>query len=462
MPRKWTSRKLSTLDESAIAAGTFARAYPLDRAGPEPAAGNRQVLRLLTVYTLFWLPVHCGICVLSAHSLGLAVGGVILAAVALLLIALAKRLAIDDLFQWLPLLFVLGLVVLGVAFLVSRPPQPSGLAGIELFGTVVVLVTIVSILGSLHRPLSTAYQAVVAKTTSRDLGVGAIAILVSLAMTAFAQAVPRPVFAVMMSTVCGGFAGLVVIEYAAWARANPHVDLARTMAFDAPTERRGPRSTFEGACYVGLGRGLVVFGLFYTVFPSPQMSGVLRYFPSAARDGEAAVLGCWAAVGLLVLMAGYSLVNGSLSAPFGSLTAAGARAGFRLSWDALRVFLTYPEAGHPLTHRLRLRWLRPVAVRHALTGLVLATVATTILTPSEKPTLPEAVSTPAMSAATVPPATHAPRDTHAITTDLIVFVVMAIHLAVTPLLVVYGSVWLVGLSVLPTYARAFEGHGKPK
>lgn len=113
--------------------------------------------------------------------------------------------------------------------------------------------------------------------------------------------------------------------------------------------------------------------------------------------------------------------------------------------------------GHPLAHRLRLRWLRPVSVRLALAGLVLATVATTILTPSEKTSAPGPEPAPAMSAAAaVPSATQAVPESPAIATHIIVFAFMAIRLAVTPLLIVHGSVWIVGPSVLPTCADDFE------
>jgi hypothetical protein len=455
--RKLTARRHSSLDVGAIATGPYTPAFPLFRADPDPAVANKKVLRLLTAYTLLWLPVHAGICVLSAHALGLAVGAVFLAAGVLLLLALAKRLAFDDLLLWLPLLLVLALIVLGVAFLVSRPRHPAGVAGVEFFGTVVVLVTIVSILGSLHRPLTAAYQAVAAKTSSRDLCVGALAILASLALAAFVQAVPRPVLAVIASTVCGGFAGLVVLEYAAWARANPHIGLLYVMSVGAPIESRGPRRTIEGACYLGLGRGLIVIGIFYTVFPSPQLDRLLLSFTPEAPNEMPAVLGCWVGIGLLAMMAGFSLINGSLNAPLGSLTLTDFRAGFQLSWNALRLFLTYPEVGHPLAHRMRLRWLRPVSVRLALTGLVLATAATPILAPGEKASASGAELTPTISAAeTLPPAPPTAVDTRTVATDIAVFVLTALNLVITPLLIVYGTVWLVGLTVLPTYFNRFE------
>lgn len=55
----------------------------------------------------------------------------------------------------------------------------------------------------------------------------------------------------------------------------------------------------------------------------------------------------------------------------------------RIAGDALAVFLTYPEATHPLAHRLRSRWLRPPAVRVGLAAVVLAAVATSAVKPPE-------------------------------------------------------------------------------
>ncbi|MBY0398053.1 MAG: hypothetical protein K2X91_16520, partial [Thermoleophilia bacterium] len=216
MSRKWTARKLSTLDEAAIAAGAFAPAYPLHRAGPEPAAARRQVLRLFTAFTLLWLPVHCGICWLSTNSLGLATGAVHVIAAALIAVALAKWLALEDMLQTLPLLLVLGLIGLGLVYFTSSPPPRWGQGGADFFLGLFILVAVVSVLGGLYRPMAAAYQTVTLKTHFRDLCVGGAAMLLSLGIVAVAHALPKFGMEVLACALAGGYAGIVVVEYAAW------------------------------------------------------------------------------------------------------------------------------------------------------------------------------------------------------------------------------------------------------
>ena len=125
--RTLTARKHTTLDEAAIAAPKFARADPMFRAGPEPGAAGRQALRLLVAHTFLWLPAHGGICWLASHSPDLAAAAVIVMAAAALAVAFAKWLALEDLLQKLPLLLVLVLVFVGLAYFPS-PPNPSWLS----------------------------------------------------------------------------------------------------------------------------------------------------------------------------------------------------------------------------------------------------------------------------------------------------------------------------------------------
>src|SRR5437899_2590176 len=113
MYRDWTGRKATTLDESAIDAEKFNRAYPVFRADPEPADARRQTLRLLVTYCFLWLPMHCAICWFWAQSAGLAATAVIVIAGAAFLLAGAKWLGLEDLLQKLPLLVVLALALIG-------------------------------------------------------------------------------------------------------------------------------------------------------------------------------------------------------------------------------------------------------------------------------------------------------------------------------------------------------------
>lgn len=214
MSRIWTARKATTFEAAAV--GDAAEpAFPLDRAGPEPAAATRQALRLLVAYAFLLLPLHCGICWLSTHSLGLAAGVVLVAAAAALAVALAKWLALDDLLQKLPLLVVLALIGLGLVYLPSLASPSGALRSPEFFGVLFIVIVAASILGSLYRPLAATYQAVTLKTPFRDLCVAAGAVLGSLALVTAAHALPRFALGVLACTVCGAYAGLVVTEYAA-------------------------------------------------------------------------------------------------------------------------------------------------------------------------------------------------------------------------------------------------------
>lgn len=192
MSRKWTARKHTTLDEAAIDAPKFARAYPVYRADPEPGTARRQALRLLVAYTFLWLPVHGGICWLASHSPGLAAAAVIVIAAAALAVAFAKWLALEDLLQKLPLLLVFVLVFVGLAFLPSLP-NLGWPGGIEFFGVFLIFITVITALGGLYRPMAAAYQTVTLKTPSRDLCVGAAAGLARPSDTR-ARPPPRSVF----------------------------------------------------------------------------------------------------------------------------------------------------------------------------------------------------------------------------------------------------------------------------
>src|SRR5262245_60492528 len=121
MYRKWTARRQSTLEISAVDAEVFQKAYVVDRAHLEPIAALRLVLQFLTAFTFLWLPVHCGICWVSTYSLGLASTAVVVTAVALLSVALARWLGLDEVLQKLPLLLILALVGVAFVFFSSQP-----------------------------------------------------------------------------------------------------------------------------------------------------------------------------------------------------------------------------------------------------------------------------------------------------------------------------------------------------
>jgi hypothetical protein len=504
MSRKWTARKLSTLDEAAITAGTFAPAYTLHRADPDPADARRQVLRLLTAFTLLWLPVHCGICWLSTHSLGLATGAVLVIAGALFAVALAKWLALEDLLQKLPLLLVLVLIGLGLVFFTSSPPPRWGLGGADFFMGLFILMAVISILGGLYRPMAAAYQTVTLKTHFRDLCVGGAAMILSLGVVAVAHSLPKFGMEILACALAGGYAGLVLVEFAAWARANPDVGLERTMAFGKPPAKPGepddtpkdaitPRSAVLWAAVFGLSYGVLTVVFANARSPSPEFRRLALSLAEQDFDKVRDMLGSVLALGLMGMLGGFFITSTSLSGfrPTNPLPA------LPLAGRALVVFLTYPETSHPLVHRFRIPWLRPQSVRLALTGLVLVTAATATYAPVEKPRQEPAAEpktpvysppfpSPPPAAPYIPPgdlelaritgqppelwlgpqvappaapptAAETPKATakpaEAETPGLLALVV---GLVVGPPLVIYSMICLLGLTVLPTYFNYFE------
>lgn len=497
MSRKWTARKTTTLDEAAIDPAAFAPAYPVFRAGPAPAEARKQVLRLLTGFTLLGLPVHLGIGWLAGHSLGLATAAVVITVAALLAVAVARWLALEELLQRLPLLLGLGLVGVGLVFITSLPAKGWGAGGFELFGTVFILITVVSILGGLYRPLAAAYQTVTLKIPFRDLCVAAAAMLVSLGLAAAGQCLPRPALQLLSCVLAGTFAGLVVTEYAAWARANPGVSLERLRAFDGPaTDARGrPRkpagsidggAALLGAALFGISYGLFVTDLQYHAVPPPADDS-----PGAAGEAPLFLVGI---VGVPFGLVWASTALNALRFPNPFLAA-------RLARDALVVFLTYPETSHPLAHRVHTPWLRPLSVRLAGAGMVLATAASAfVMPPAQSPaTVPgtkAAASGPAApppdppvvysrdaEAAHIvgwgepgfgagpltppppvwmPPTVQPPvpaaevRETRSVGDRVARFCLAALAVAVMGPAFLYAMVVIVGSAVLPTYFRYFE------
>ena len=385
----------------AAVAGGASSPYPLSRAGPPPAAATKQALRLLVGYTLLFLPLHAGVCYLAARSPGLAVVAVPVAAAVLLTVALARWLGLDDLLQKLPLVLAVGLVGVGLVFL-SSLSVPRGLAGIDFFGGLFILIAVVSVLGSLYKPMAVTYQAVTMKTPFRDLCVAAGALLSSLTLALIAHALPQFVLGLYSWIVCGGYAGLVVTEYAAWARSSPGVSLELRMRFEAVSPRRKDPDVFGAALGAAVfGAGLGVLAVFGSNVRSPSPDFV-RFVHTIAGGPERVkdVLGLMPLFGLFGVVFGFLKSGHSLGVmiPGNPLAAA------RFGWQALVVFLTYPEVEHPLVHQLRVRWLRPPAVRAALTCAALASVATALVAPADKPREVQVEKAAASSPAVPPPA----------------------------------------------------------
>ena len=408
MSRVWTARKLTTLNEAALCPA--AAAYPVFRAGPDRAEAGKQTLRLITAFSLVGLPAHCLVCWLAAHSLGLASAAVLVTAAALFAVAVARWLGLDDLLQRLPLLLVLGLAGVALVYFTSLPPSGGlGTGGFEMMGGFLLLIVAVSVLGGLYRPLAAAYQSLTLRVPFRDLCVAAAGLLASLGLAALGRTLPREALPLLIATLGGAFAGLVVVEYAAWARSNPACDLGRVMAFaprrpkpagaktgKKPADWFRPWEAVLGATLAGVCYGLVSDALFHGVGPA---SGLYRLYPPSATRDPAATAELLNVITLMsfpglpfgLVWASATLKAGRLPNPLLAL---------RLAWDALTVFLTYPNTAHPLAHRLHFAWLRPPVVRLTLTGVVLLTAATAIVTP---PKTPQAAATETKATAPAAP-----------------------------------------------------------
>jgi hypothetical protein len=302
-------------------------------------------------------------------------------------------------------------------------------------------------------------------------------------------------FSLVVCVAVGAYAGLVVIEYAAWARANPNLGLKRTMAFveakkadeknarwwDPVNDVRYP--AFGAAC-IGFGFGILAVFIENISSPSPDYRRLIMWFADNQVENVREILGIVYLVGIFMLVGGFFIV----ASPLNAFKFADPILALRLVWSALVIFLSYPEPKNPLVHKLRMPWLRPVSVRLALTGLVLIAIATTLFQPSR----PSSKDASGAAAAKAPPPPVMP-NRGAADGDLARmfgapqddffnhrfapppqnpqpvprveaspddgasrFVAMTMAVVILPPVFVYLMIWVVGLTVLPTYFNYFE------
>lgn len=380
MSRIWTSRKTTTFQAGALPAGA-APPYPLDRAEFEPAAAVKRALRFLTGYALLFLPLHLFVCFLSMRAPALTSLLVLTTAAGLLLVSLARWLSLDDLLQQLPILAVLALVGIGFVVLTSQS-MPRAFRGTDFLGSLFIFVIVASVLGSLYKPMAVAYQTVTQRTPVRDLFIAAGALLLSLLLALAAHALPRFALWPVAGLMCGCLSGLILLEFAAWARANPKVGLERVIAFEKEDERRkqlDPRGALIGGTIFGLAFGLMSVVTENLPVPSADFTRFVNKLgsePNLAR----VLLGEALALGISGMVFGFVTLGRSLGAvkPGHPIRA------IRYAGQAIVVFLSYPDVKHPLIHRLRVEAVRSPAVRGVLFGLSLITVATAFFTPADK------------------------------------------------------------------------------
>jgi hypothetical protein len=486
MSRQWTARKSTSVIETAINPTGYNAAYPLFRAGFGPAAARTLAFRVLLAYTLLALPLHCGVYWLTAWSFGLGAFTVVGVSVLMGAFAVAKWLGLDDLLQKLPLLLVLVVVGVALLYLGSTSRTPSANGGLDFFGTTLIVIAAVSILGNLFQPLRSAYSTLTLKTSARDLGIAAVGLYSSLALACLGQNLTPGLCILAACLFLGWFASLVVFEYAVWLQANPDRSPTPVRGWNAPrtlANRRG--AVLFGGLTAGLGFGL----------------GVLSLKSHAGSSaGDSAFIAGWSAA---IFFGGVFLIHFVLD----TLRPDFSRAVFRIAGDALVVFLSCPDTNHPLAHRLVTWWLRPRAVRLVLTGLVLSATSTMLLTHTKLPSVTKDAAektgsaTPQIPAApphlppggdapferhlgrgldpherfhVVPPVTPQPsfgrtnqpdaapaesKNSSPILTDILAGIVA---LAIAPPLFLYALVVLVGVYALPRYHARYESPHRPE
>jgi hypothetical protein len=401
--REWSAPRKRPLVEAQIDASDFRPVFALFRDGPNLADARKQVLRLLAAYVLIFLPLQVGVYVLAARSVALASAITFVLAAALAAVAVAKRLGLEELLQKLPLILVFVLVGAGLLYLAGESSRKRDAGSFEFFGTLFLVIAVVSVLGNLYQPLAAAYQTLTLKTPVRDLALAAAGLLVALALVAVSQALNPSTAVLLAFTLSGGYAALVVAEYVAWMRANP----ARSLDKDTPDATKVGSDWHQARV---LASGLVTgfsYGLFLLLVIWPPQ-GPMWTEPRAASGGlldGITVVRLWCVVFFCLGLFGLNASLGSLR--WTTRTALC----LRLACDALVLFLTYPKTSHPLAYRLSTKWLRPVGVRLALTGLVLSTSTTALLVSVRKPT--EAAPAPKAAAATPPVGMTYPRPLHA-------------------------------------------------
>ena len=213
MRRAWIPRKAKTIDADAIDAGRYARALSMSRA--DSACTRRDLFRLVACYLFLFLPVHCGICWLAAHSLLIASVVVTAVSAGVFAVAIAKWLGLDEVLLRLPLVVAACVGLVAIAFIYSLQSE-RWWGGSDFFGVTFIVITVITLLGSAYRPASAAYQTVTMRISRRDLCVAGASMILSLGLASAGQLLHPYVFLLMTCTVAGAYAGLVLIEYAAW------------------------------------------------------------------------------------------------------------------------------------------------------------------------------------------------------------------------------------------------------
>ena len=147
---------------------------------------------------------------------------------------------------------------------------------------------------------------------------------------------------------------------------------------------------------MGFGFGLIAMLIAYRHKPSrvlyDQVLALTDNDPSKVHEGFNGIF----LIGLMHVAIGFFCAACTLKAlKWGNPLLAA-----RVAWDALAVFVVYPEPAHPLIHKVQTPWLRPLSMRLAVTALALGAAATLPFLRSDQ--VPDA-KTEAKAAQSIPP-----------------------------------------------------------
>ena len=148
--------------------------------------------------------------------------------------------------------------------------------------------------------------------------------LISLAIAVVAQYLPKFAFQVLVCAAAGSYAGFVVLEYAAWAQANPNVSVERLYDFWKPVgQPKEPPVASQinlpwvpavaGAAMLGAGYGILSMLIENLISPSAAFCEFLRSTVGKPQDVPD-VLTALILLGFTGIVAGFAWTASSLRA----------------------------------------------------------------------------------------------------------------------------------------------------
>src|SRR5262249_46335298 len=142
--------------------------------------------------------------------------------------------------------------------------------------------------------------------------------------------VSSPVFKLIAGMACGGFAALVVLEYAAWARANPQVGLHEAAAFSEFEVKEEVESAALSGVFFGLGSVLLGAHVYAASGSSSDPSQSVLCAPPNEPYPLRGSRGLIPLGGVFLFASGILLMTGALD----SFRVVNPLRVFRIAWDA--------------------------------------------------------------------------------------------------------------------------------